>query len=266
VSVPRPRIGIVGATRNERELSAFQAYVEAIEHAGGEAVQVLAGTASGSVAGLDGVVLTGGPDVDPARYGEATQPETSVEPDPLRDALELPLVRAAVHDDVPVLAICRGIQVLNVSLGGTLYQDVDVQRDGRQTWSHQQRRSHPDAPLDAALHTIEIARGTRLAEIAGSARLGVNTFHHQAIKQVAPELVVTAWADEPETPGSRERLIEAVEAPARRFVVGVQWHPERMWKRDGACARLFHALVSAAARRRAASQPAPADAVRDRVG
>ena len=152
MTVPRPRIGIVGATRNERELSAFQAYVEAIEHAGGEAVQVLAGTASGSVAGLDGVVLTGGPDVDPARYGEATQPETSVEPDPLRDALELPLVRAAVHDDVPVLAICRGIQVLNVSLGGTLYQDVDVQRDGRQTWSHQQRRSHPDAPLDAALH------------------------------------------------------------------------------------------------------------------
>jgi len=264
VTGQRPRIGVVGATRNERELSAFQAYVEAVEHAGGEAVPILAGTASGSLAGLDGVLLTGGPDVDPARYGEATQPETFVEPDPLRDALELPLARAAVDEDVPVLAVCRGIQVLNVALGGTLYQDVDVQRDGRQAWTHQQRRSQPDAPLDAALHDVEIARGTRLAEIAEGARLGVNTFHHQAIKQVAPGLVVTAWAAEPETRGPDGRLIEAVEAPTRGFVVGVQWHPERMWKRDPAHARLFEALVSAAARRRTASTSA--GAVGDRVG
>ena len=120
----RPRIGIVGATRTERELTAFQAYVEAIEHAGGEAVPILAGSASTSLDGLDGVVLTGGPDVDPARYGEAEQPQHSVEADPLRDALELPLARAAVRDDVPVLAICRGIQVLNVALGGNLFQNI----------------------------------------------------------------------------------------------------------------------------------------------
>ena len=260
----RPRIGIVGATRTERELTAFQAYVEAIEHAGGEAVPILAGSASTSLDGLDGVVLTGGPDVDPARYGEAEQPQHSVEADPLRDALELPLARAAVRDDVPVLAICRGIQVLNVSLGGTLYQDVDVQRDGRQAWSHQQRRSHPDAPLDASIHDLESARGAQLREIAGTRVLGVNTFHHQAIKQIAPELEATAWAAGSGAPGSPHRLIEAVEAPGRRFVVGVQWHPERMWRRDGACARLFRALVSAAARRRDA--PAPADAPADRVG
>ena len=263
MSGPRPRIGVVGATRNERELRAFEAYVEAIEHAGGEAVPILAGTASASVAGLDGVLLTGGPDVDPAEYKEATLPDASVEADPLRDALELPLTRAAVAEDVPVLAICRGIQVLNVALGGTLYQDVDVQRDGRQAWSHQQRRSQPDAPFDAALHEVDIAGGTRLAEIAESTHLGVNTFHHQAIKQVAADLVVTAWAAEPEAPGSSERLIEAVEAPGSGFVVGVQWHPERMWKRDPAHARLFEALVSVAARRRKASASA---GVGDRVG
>jgi putative glutamine amidotransferase len=256
MSGPRPRIGIVGATRNERELRAFEAYVEAIEHACGEAVRVLAGTASGSVEGLDGVLLTGGPDVDPTEYGEATDAEASVEPDPLRDALELPLTRAAVHEDLPVLAICRGIQVLNVALGGTLYQDVDVQRDGRQAWSHQQRRSQPEAPLDAAVHDVDVVDGTRLAEIAGAPHLGVNTFHHQAIKQVAPDLVVTAWAAEPAAPGPDGRLIEAVEAPGSAFVVGVQWHPERMWKRDPAHARLFEALVSAAARRRTASTAA----------
>jgi putative glutamine amidotransferase len=260
VTGQRPRIGIVGATRNERELGAFEAYVEAVEHAGGEAVPILAGTASGSLAGLDGVLLTGGPDVDPARYGEATQPEAFVEPDAPRDALELPLARAAVDEGVPLLAVCRGMQVLNVALGGTLYQDVDVQRDGRQAWTHQQRRSQPDAPFDAALHDVEIARGTRLAEIAASPRLGVNTFHNQALKQVAPDLVFTAWAAEPEARGPDSRVIEAVEAPARGFVVGVQWHPERMWKRDPAHARLFEALVSAAARRRTAG------AIGDRVG
>jgi putative glutamine amidotransferase len=240
------------------------AYVEAIERAGGEPVPVLAGTAPASVEGLDGVVLTGGPDVDPARYGESTEPGHSVEPDALRDALELPLAREAVDRDVPVLAICRGIQVLNVSLGGTLYQDVDLQRSGRQAWSHQQRQSRPDAPLDAAIHDVEIASGTRLEEIAGSERLGVNTFHHQAIKTVAPGLAATAWAEGDGTSGAPERLIEAVEAPGRRFVVGVQWHPERMWKRDGACARLFGALVDAAAKRRGAH--APADAAVGRSG
>lgn len=264
MAAQRPRIGIVGATRNERELTAFHAYVEAIERAGGEPVPCLAGTARPSVEGLDGIVLTGGPDVDPARYGEATEPAHSVEADPLRDALELPLAREAVNRDVPVLAICRGIQVLNVSLGGTLYQDVDVQRSGRQEWSHQQRHSRPDAPLDASIHDVEIASGTRLQAIAGSDRLGVNTFHHQAIRRVAPGLAATAWAAAEETAGTRERLIEAVEAPGRRFVVGVQWHPERMWKRDGASARLFRALVDVAARRREAQ--APAEVAEERIG
>ncbi len=244
----RPKIGIAGAMRTDAERAAFQQYVEAVEAAGGEAVPVLPGSQPDSaVERLDGLVLTGGRDIDPRHYGEETRAGWDVDVDSERDALELPLARAAVQRDLPVLGICRGIQVLNVALGGTLCQDVDVERTGRQAWSHQQRKSHPEAPLDAAIHEVTVEPGSRLREIAGAGRLGVNTFHHQAIARPAPDLVATARSVEP---GTTPALIEAVEAPARRFVLGVQWHPERMWRRDSACARLFAALVRAAARAR----------------
>jgi putative glutamine amidotransferase len=129
-----------------------------------------------------------------------------------------------------------------VALGGTLIQDVDVQRTGRQSWSHQQRKSQPGAPLDAAVHDVHVARGSRLREIAGTDRLGVNTFHHQAIEKVAPGLVVTART----TDADSNALIEAVEAPDCRWVLGVQWHPERMWRSAPAHRRLFAELVKAA--------------------
>jgi putative glutamine amidotransferase len=243
----RPRIGITGAERTASERAALEAYAEAVEAAGGEAVRLLPGEApDGALERLDGLVLSGGADIDPAAYGEPVREGMDVEIDRERDALELPLARAAVERDLPVLGICRGVQVLNVALGGTLYQDVDVERTGRQAWSHQQRRSHPGAPLDAAIHPVAIEPGSRLREIAGADRLGVNTFHHQAIRDPAPGLVVAARAVEPGGAG----VIEAVELPGRRFVLGVQWHPERMWKREAACARLFGALVRAASRAR----------------
>ncbi len=204
-------------------------------------------------------MLSGGRDVDPAAYGQRVQPGMDVDVDAERDALELPIARAAVRRDLPVLGICRGIQVLNVALGGTLYQDVDVQRTGRQAWSHQQRLSHPAAALDAAIHAVRIAPASRLRAIVGADRLGVNTFHHQAVKEVAPALVASAWAagggtgpappgapDPDEGDGAAGALIEALEAPQRRFVIGVQWHPERMWKREEGCRRLFAALVRVA--------------------
>jgi putative glutamine amidotransferase len=237
-----PRIGITGALRTDRERDAFGAYVEAVQAAGGAPVPLVPGADASpdALRSLDGLLLSGGADVDPAAYGEPLLQGMDVEVDHDRDALELPLARAAVERDLPVLGICRGIQALNVALGGTLYQDIDVQRTGRQDWTHQQRRSHPEAPMDAALHQVEIGPGTRLREIVGADVLGVNTFHHQAVKDVAPELTATAWA--------AGGLIEAVEAPGRRFVLAVQWHPERMWRRDPACARLFDALVRAASR------------------
>ncbi|HEV2439931.1 MAG TPA: gamma-glutamyl-gamma-aminobutyrate hydrolase family protein [bacterium] len=238
----RPRIGIVGAARTEFEQKAFQAYVDAIENAGGTPVPIQPGAGEGVLDQVDGLVLTGGRDVDPKEYGQTADPAMAVEVDAQRDALELPLVREAVRRDLPMLAICRGVQVLNVVLGGTLIQDLDVQRTGRQTWSHQQRKSRPEASPDATIHHVEVAPGSRLRDIAGADRLGVNTFHHQAIAEVAPGLVVTARAVEPDT----SELIEAVEAPGCRWVLGVQWHPERMWRTGPAHRRLFVELVQAA--------------------
>ena len=253
----RPRIGIAGATRTDLERKAFQAYVEAIEDAGGTSVPIKPGEsvhpAPEILDGLDGLVLTGGLDIDPKEYGQTVDPAMAVEVDHERDALELPLAREAVRRDLPVLAICRGIQVLNVALGGTLIQDLDVARTGRQAWSHQQRKSRPGEPLDAAIHDVDVAPGSRLREIAGGRRVGVNTFHHQAIDRVATGLVVTARAADP----TQADLIEAVEAPGCRWVLGVQWHPERMWRSAPGQRRLFVDLVEAAKREREDAAPRP---------
>jgi putative glutamine amidotransferase len=246
VTEDRPRIGIVGATRTESEQKAFQAYVEAVEDAGGTPVPIFPRAGIDALDRVDGLVLTGGLDVDPHEYDQQIDPGSDVELDGERDALELPLVRRAVRRDIPVLAICRGIQVLNVALGGTLIQDIDVKRTGRQSWSHQQRKWQPQPALDAAVHDVEVAEGSRLHEITRTERLGVNTFHHQVIDKIAPELVVTARAADE---GSRG-LIEAVEAPGCRWVLGVQWHPERMWRSVPAHRRLFAELVKAARRAR----------------
>jgi putative glutamine amidotransferase len=245
MSSSRPRIGITGAQRTPRERARLQACVEAVEAAGGEPVLLLPGASDNTdrtLDGVDGLLLTGGEDVDPQHFGEQAREGWDVEVDPARDALELSLVRAAIQRDLPVLGICRGIQVLNVAMGGTLIQDIDRELTGRQSWSHQQQKSHPAAPSDAAIHEVEIAPGSRLREIVGADRLGVNTFHHQAIAIPAPGLAVTARAVERESPG----VIEAVESARHRFVLGVQWHPERMWRRDAASARLFAAVVDAA--------------------
>ncbi len=215
-------------------------YLEAVEAAGGEPLPLVPGRPLPPLETLDGLVLSGGPDVDPAHYGEALEEGMGVEVDPARDALELPLARTAVGTDLPVLGICRGLQVLNVALGGTLFQDLDLQRTGLQRWSHHQRRSRPEAPPDAALHDVVVQPGSLLHAVLGVERLGVNTFHHQAVKKVAPVLVATAWWED---------LVEGVEALGRRFVLGVQWHPERMWRSEPACQRLFRALVDAAVRR-----------------
>ncbi len=242
---PRPRIGITGAQRTDRERAQFQAYVEAVEAAGGEVVPLLPGSSVRDLDNLDGLLLTGGDDIDPRHYGQEVREGWDVTVDAERDALELPLTRAAVQRDLPVLGICRGVQVLNVAMGGSLSQDIDLEATGRQAWSHQQRKSQPAMPLDASIHEVVIEPGSRLREIAGQERLGVNTFHHQGIARPAPGLAVTARSVE-----QRADVIEALESPRHRFVLGVQWHPERMWKgntaKNTASARLFAALVDAA--------------------
>jgi putative glutamine amidotransferase len=173
-----------------------------------------------TLAGAAGLCLAGGADVDPALYGEERHPETQ-EPDPARDALECALLREALARDLPILAICRGLQLLNAALGGTLRQHVE---------GHNFRKQR-----DA--HSIAIAPGSRLALILGVGEYVVNSRHHQCAAAVAQSLAVAARAP--------DGVVEALEAPEKRFVLAVQWHPEA--RMDGADARLFEAFRDAVA-------------------
>lgn len=186
---------------------------------------------------VEGLLLSGGEDVDPAHYGEPRHEKCGlVSPD--RDAVELTLTRWAMDDGKPLLAICRGIQVLNVALGGSLYQDVQaqVQEADKHDW-------HPGYPRNRLSHTAIIVPQTRLAHILGPLNspcplhLSVNSLHHQAIKDVAPGLTVAARAP--------YKLVEAVEANGHPFAIGVQWHPEELADNDIRARRIFDALVEA---------------------
>ncbi len=236
----RPRIGIAG-----RDPDHVKDYRDAVEAAGGEPVPLFPGAQAspdGLLDDLDGLILTGGRDVHPAHYGQLLREGLGVELEEARDALEIPLARRALDRDLPVLGICRGVQVMNVAAGGTLHQDITLAGIPRGT--HNQREIEPEPPLDAAVHEIAVAPGSRLAEILGATRIGVNTFHHQTIDRPAEQFSVVARSVESQADG----VIEAVEVAGRSFALGVQWHPERMWRRVPACARLFAALVMAAAR------------------
>jgi putative glutamine amidotransferase len=183
---------------------------------------------------LDGLLLPGGEDVDPALYGEARH-EKCGPSSPELDEVELTLARWAVDDGKPVLAICRGIQVLNVALGGTLYQDIAAQIPGGA-----EHVKHRRGPRDFLAHTATITHGSRLALILGATSLPVNSLHHQAVKDVAPGLAVVA-----QTP---DGIIEAMEVPEHPFAIGVQWHPEELVDVDARSQKLFDALVVACRR------------------
>lgn len=180
----------------------------------------------------DALVLTGGEDVNPARYGQAPHPALGAISDE-RDEAELALVQTARELRVPTLAICRGIQLLNVALGGTLIQDIPAQV-GREI-DHD-----PDAPRTTYAHPVEIDTNSRLARAVGVTRMDVNSVHHQAIGRVAPTLRVTATAP--------DGVIEGVEtAPDDPWwCVGVQWHPEDTVERSELDRRLFATLADAA--------------------
>jgi anthranilate synthase component 2/putative glutamine amidotransferase len=211
------------------------AYYELVAAAGGRPVLIPqarrhpGGAAAGSakvIAALDALVVIGGLDVDPALYGEPADPELGrVDPD--RDLSELGLLRAAIDADVPVLAICRGHQLLNVALGGTLIQHVpDVVGN----------IVHQPAGGAFTTHEVTCLAGTRTARIFGEAPV-VACSHHQAIGRLAEGLEATAWSIEAQGVAP---LVEAVERPASRFCVGVQWHPE-----ETGDARPFDALIAA---------------------
>ena len=226
----KPRIGVTPCGR-------LDDYVESVKRAGGEPV-VLSNTddPAAVVGGLDGLLLTGGLDVDPARYGEPAHETT--EPAPDRDGFELPLSKAAMDRDLPIFAICRGVQVLNVAGGGTLVQDIPsaIASDLNHSIT---------VPKNHVAHPVRVTPGTRLAgALGGGADLAtcpVTSRHHQSVKDVAPAFVVSAI--------SPDGVIEAIERPDRRFCVGVQWHPEN-FVTTGEFSGLFREFVDAAARPR----------------
>ena len=184
---------------------------------------------------IDGLFLPGGVDVDPSTYGEARGPFCQ-RTDPARDWTELLLVRWALAERKPVLAVCRGAQLLNVAVGGSLYQDVGAQ--------HPAAIKHDYFPSggrrrDDLTHDVRIAAGSRLARLLETEALSVNSMHHQGIARLAPGLVAVAT--------SSDGLIEGVESDDGHFVLGVQWHPEDLVEVDPRMRELFEGFITAAA-------------------
>lgn len=236
--MPRPPlIAITAGARldgGRRRVRLDAAYPAAVERAGGLPLIVppLSSVAEAAtlLAAASALLLTGGEDVDPDRYDAPRHPKLGAI-DPVRDATEIALVGAARERALPTLAICRGIQLLNVALGGSLVQDIPSERPS--TVPHD-----TDGPRDTRLHDVEVQPGSRLARALGTTRLSVNSLHHQAVDRVAEGLRATAWAP--------DGIIEGLEWDGPGWwAVAVQWHPEELAlqgsEADGA---LFSALVA----------------------
>jgi putative glutamine amidotransferase len=178
---------------------------------------------------LDGLFLAGGDDVDPSHYGEAPHPKLG-EVNRNRDRVELRLLRWGLEDRLPILAVCRGIQVLNVGAGGTLYQDIQAQIPTAMRHSY-----HKIKPRNYRAHGVTIEPDSRLAKLMGCHVADVNSLHHQAVKDVAPGFRVTARAT--------DGVIEGIECLNGHFAVGVQWHPEALAEEDSTMQALFDGFV-----------------------
>ena len=201
-------------------------YAEALRQAGVEPVLMAPGEPR-ALAGLQGLLLSGGTDLNPARYGETPHPGNEA-PDDARDEMETALLAEALAADLPVLAICRGMQLFNVAHGGTLIQNLD------NSAAHVVRDNDPALPV----HRILVGPGTRLAAILGEGAYAGNSRHHQAVDRVGAGLRVTARS----TP---DGVIEALERGDRRFALAVQWHPEDQVRRDLTQRKLFASFAEA---------------------
>jgi putative glutamine amidotransferase len=242
VLMPRhPLVAVTATTRADDGVSRVRlstAYLDALEAAGLAPIVVppLADpdrTADEILDAASGLVLTGGEDVDPARFGAARHPRLSTV-HAARDATELALIRRAHARRLPVLAICRGIQVLNVALGGTLFQDLPSE--------HPSAITHDgDGPRDARTHTIRLTTDSRLRRAIGRDEILVNSFHHQSIRTRATDLVETGVAP--------DGVVEAVETPMDNpwWVIGIQWHPEDLVRSPESWDRALFAAFGAAA-------------------
>jgi putative glutamine amidotransferase len=237
-----PVIGITGRTDqsgrppNVPLFALSQTYVQAVELGGGAPLiippHVEETRLYAILEHLDGLVLSGGGDILPAWFGEDDDGLLWLV-DEQRDRTEIAMARWALAEKLPLLAICRGAQVLNVASGGTLIQDIPTQIPDALTHSTVAGR-----PLAVVAHTVEVTAGSRLSALLGAGELGVNSAHHQAVKTVGEGLAVTARAP--------DDVVEGLEAPTHPFCVGVQWHPEVMVESHPVMRRLFEGLVEAA--------------------
>jgi putative glutamine amidotransferase len=239
--VSAPRIAVSGVLRTwdaAERTGVNVAYVRSVLAAGG--VPIILSPVLGpayamrALDGVDGLLLSGGEDIHPAWYGAEPSPHL-YPPSRERDLFELALFAAARQRELPILGICRGIQLVNVGLGGTLFQDLPSERPG--PVAHD-----PGGSRDARSHEVRLQEGSRAARALGRTVLSVNSFHHQAVERLAGGLLASGW--------SADGLIEAVESPAEApWLVAVQWHPEEMHAEAAAPERgLFRALIEAAAR------------------
>ncbi len=242
----KPLIGISCGTFYDRDwcppsFGHRQTYVDAILRAGGAPMLIPPVSDEATLRvlyeRLDGVLFAGGGDIAPAYYGD-TPHEKLGTIDELRDAAELPMARWAVADGKPVLGICRGVQLLNVALGGTLYQDIPSQIES--ALSH--NRSYEEEDWTYLAHEMTIAPGSRLRELLGVERMAINSLHHQAVRTIAPGLQAVAWAP--------DGVIEALEGTGESFLLGVQCHPEALQaSADTRWQTVFAAFVESCAKR-----------------
>lgn len=237
IAVPGRRVpqGGVAGWPDLDALAVPAAYLRPIQRAGGVPAALLPGPISGPaaedrLAAFAGLLLIGGSDVDPGLYGQAPHP-SCYGIDPIRDAFEIACVNAALRLNLPILAICRGLQVLNVALGGSLEQDL---------WTSDQRIDH-GYPLQQrrTLHPVDLKAGSRIASAMGTTQPECPSYHHQGIDRLAEALTPTGW--------TADGLVEAAEL-STGWVVGVQWHPEHTAASDGHQQRLFDAFVDAVAK------------------
>jgi putative glutamine amidotransferase len=240
-----PRIGVPYRTKNEEvtvQTAKLEKYLEVVRQAGAEPVAVSLQSSAAELRelaqSLDGVVLSGSPaDVDPSHFGAVRQPECA-NPDPDRERTDFTLLEHAFAENKPVLAICYGIQSLNVFLGGTLVQDIPVAFG-----SQIQHEWHRDQGAQEPFHSVCIEPGARLAQLAGSTEAVVNSSHHQSIQEPGRGLRIAAR--------THDGVIESVEWTGdSNWVIGVQWHPERMAATDALAQSLFRGLVTSAAARK----------------
>lgn len=235
----RPLIGITTAEFEDHGKPYHRAYARnawAIKDAGGLPVYIPTGLDEDTLRDLyervDAVLLPGGPDVDPAYYGEERHPATKIIDD-ARDTLELTLARWMYEDDRPLFGICRGHQVINVAFGGTLVQDIPSE-----IVTELPHETPDTLPRSTIRHEVMLDPDSRIASILGRTHVAVNSLHHQSVERPAPGVAITGY--------SPDGIVEALEAPDKRFVLSVQWHPEDLYGGDEAMRRLFESFVEAA--------------------